>query len=175
MTEDSAPLPVASAAGADHVDRDHLRKEAWTMALYVAICLIAALTALENVIAVPGHILGLVWGTTVGLAVAHVFAFRIAGRLVHDGVLPMADRLVSVVQLAGAAAVAVLVSVPVLLVPPAYELAWAGYTCAAVIGVVGYLVARGAAHGRVRAVLFGLAVLVAAFAVAALKHALAGH
>jgi hypothetical protein len=87
----------------------------------------------------------------------------------------MADRIVSVVQLAGAAAVAVLVSVPVLLVPPAYELAWAGYTCAAIIGVVGYLVARGAAHGRIRAVLFGLAVLVAAFAVAVLKHALAGH
>jgi hypothetical protein len=32
------------------------------MALYVAICLIAALTALETVTAVPGHILGLVWG-----------------------------------------------------------------------------------------------------------------
>ena len=58
------------------------------MALYVAVCLIAALTALANVTAVPGHILGLVWGTTVGLALAHVFAFRIAGRLVHDGVLP---------------------------------------------------------------------------------------
>ena len=85
------------------------------MALYVAVCLIAALTALENVTAVPGDILGLVWGTTVGLALAHVFAFRVAGRLVHDGVLPKADRIVSVVQLVGAAAVAVVVSVPVLL------------------------------------------------------------
>ena len=78
MTEDSAPLPVASEAGTDHVHPDHLRKEGWTMALYVAICLIAALTALANVTAIPGHIMGLVWGTTVGLAVAHVFAFRIA-------------------------------------------------------------------------------------------------
>jgi hypothetical protein len=41
--------------------------------------------------------------------------------------------------------------------------------------MVGYLVARGAERGRLRAVLFGLAVLVAALAVAALKHALAGH
>jgi hypothetical protein len=41
------------------------------MALYVAICLIAALTALENVMALPGHIIGLIWGTTVGLALAH--------------------------------------------------------------------------------------------------------
>jgi hypothetical protein len=72
MTEDSA-LPVESAAGTDQIHPDHLRKEGWTMALYVAICLIAALTALANVTAVPGHIMGLVWGTTVGLAVAHVF------------------------------------------------------------------------------------------------------
>jgi hypothetical protein len=175
MTEDSAQRPVAAAVGADHVDVGHLRKEGWTMALYVAICLIAALTALETVTAVPGHILGLVWGTTVGLALAHVFAFRIAGRLVHDGELPKADRIVSVVQLASAAAVAVIVSVPVLLAPTVSELNWARYTCAAIIGLVGYLVARGASRGRIRAVLFGLGVLVVAFAVAVLKHALAGH
>jgi hypothetical protein len=175
MTEDSAPLSVASAAGTDHVHPDDLRKEGWTMALYVAICLIAALTALANVTAVPGHILGLVWGTTVGLAVAHVFAFRIAGRLVHDGDLPRADRIISLVQLAAAAAVAVVVSVPVLLAPTVNEITWARYTCAAIIGLVGYLVARGAERSRIRSVLFGLGVLAAAFAVAALKHALSGH
>jgi hypothetical protein len=175
MTEDSAPLPVATAAGTDHIHPDHLREEGWTMALYVAICLIAALTALANVTAIPGHILGLVWGTTVGLAVAHVFAFRIAGRLVHAGDLPRADRIISLVQLAAAAAVAVVVSVPVLLAPTINEITWARYTCAAIIGVVGYLVARGAERSRIRSVLFGLGVLVAAFAVAALKHALSGH
>jgi hypothetical protein len=175
MTEDSAPLLGASAASTEHIDPDHLRKEGWTMALYVAICLIAALTALANVTSVPGHIMGLVWGTTVGLAVAHVFAFRIAGRLVHEGELPKADRIISVVQLAAAAAVALIVSVPVLLAPTVYEITWARYTCAAIIGVVGYLVARGAERSRIRSMVFGIAVLVAAFAVAALKHALAGH
>jgi hypothetical protein len=173
MTEDSARLPIASVVGADHAHPDHLRKEGWTMALYVSICLIAALTALETVTAVPGHILGLVWGTTVGLALAHVFAFRIAGRLVHQGDLPKADRIVSLIQMASAAAV--IVSVPVLLAPTVTELNWARYTCAGIIGVVGYLVARGASRGQMRAVLFGLGVLVVAFAVAALKHALAGH
>ena len=69
--------------------------------------------------------MGLVWGTTVGLAVAHVFAFRIAGRLVHDGELPKADRIISVVQMAAAAAVAVIVSVPVLLAPTVNEITWA--------------------------------------------------
>ena len=36
------------------------------MALYVTICLLAALTALENVVAIPGQVFGLVWGTTIG-------------------------------------------------------------------------------------------------------------
>jgi hypothetical protein len=175
MPEHSAPLPVAPEAEVDQVHPEHLRKEGWTMALYVAICLIAALSVLQNVNAVPGHVLGLVWGTTVGLALAHVFAFRIAGRLVHKGNLPRTDRIVSVIQLAGAAAVAVIVSVPVLFAPTVVELTWARYTCAGIIGMVGYLVARGAERGRLRAVLFGLAVLLAAVAVAALKHALAGH
>ena len=93
----------------------------------------------------------------------------------HDGDLPRADRIVSVVQLVSAAAVAVVVSVPVLLAPTESELDWARYTCAAIIGVVGYLVARGADRSRIRAVLFGLGVLAAAILLATLKHALAGH
>ena len=47
VTEDSAKPPVVPSVEADHIHRDHLRKEGWTIALYVAICLIAALTALE--------------------------------------------------------------------------------------------------------------------------------
>jgi hypothetical protein len=122
VSEDSAGPPVMSSAAAGHVDHDHLRKEAWTMALYVTICLLAALTALENVVAVPGRVFSLVWGTTIGLALAHLFAFRIAGRLVHDGRLSKGDQVVSGIQLAAAAAVAVLVSIPVLIAPAADEL-----------------------------------------------------
>jgi hypothetical protein len=95
VTEDAATPEVAPDAEADHVDRDHLRKEAWTMGLYVTVCLLAGLTALESVVAVPGHVFGLVWGTTVGLALAHLFAFRLAGRLVHDGRFPRSDQIVS--------------------------------------------------------------------------------
>jgi hypothetical protein len=145
------------------------------MALYVAVCLLAALTALENVIAVPGHVLVLMWGTTIGLALAHLFAFRIAGRLVHDGRLPKSDRIIGAVQLAAAAAVAALVSIPVLIAQPANELNWARYTCAGIIGVVGYSAARGAERSHIRALLFGLAVLAIALVVAAIKHRLAGH
>ena len=68
------------------------------MALYVAICLIAALTALENVTAMPGHILG--WSGA-PLSVWH-------SRMCSRSALPVAscttvcsqgDRIISVVQL----------------------------------------------------------------------------
>jgi hypothetical protein len=175
VTDESATPPIASDAEADHVHRDHLRKEAWTMGLYVTVCLLAGLTALENIIAVPGRVIGLVWGTTVGLALAHLFAFRIAGRLVHDGRLAKSDQIISAVQLAAAAAIALVVSIPVLIAPPASELNWARYTCAGIIGVVGYGVARSADRSRIRAVLFGAGVLALAIIIAAVKHALSGH
>jgi hypothetical protein len=71
--------------------------------------------------------------------------------------------------------VAIVVSIPVLLASTESGLNWARYTCAGIIGAVGYLVARGAEHGRVRAVLGGLGVLAVAIAIAVLKHRLAGH
>jgi FtsH-binding integral membrane protein len=175
VTEESARPPAASHAESDHLDRDHLRKEAWTMGLYVTVCLLAALTALESAVAVPGRVFGLVWGTTVGLALAHLFAFRIAGRLVHDGRLPRSDQIVSGVQLAAAAAIALLVSIPILIASPTSELDWARYTCAGIIGVAGYGVARSADRSRTRSVIFGLAVLAVAIIIAAVKHQLAGH
>jgi hypothetical protein len=145
------------------------------MALYVTVCLLAGLTALESVVAIPGRVLGLVWGTTFGLALAHLFAFRVAGRLVHDGRFPKSDQVVAVAQLAAAATVALVVSIPVLIAPPAGELDWARYTCAGIIGVVGYGVARNAEKSRTRAVLFGLAVLAVAIVIAGIKHALVSH
>ena len=175
MTEDSAPPPVESVAETDDAYRDHLRKEGWTMALYLAVCLIAALTALENAAAIPGRVMGLVWGTTIGLALAHLFAFRIAGRLVHDGRISKSDRIVSGIQLAAAAAVAVTVSVPVLIAPPDSELDWARFMCAGIIGAGGYGVARGAEQNRIRSLAFATGVLAVALVVAGIKHALVGH
>jgi uncharacterized membrane protein len=78
------------------------------------------------------------------------------------------------VQMASAAAVAAVVSVPVLLARQSAS-STGRYTCAGIIGVVGYLAARGAERSQIRAVLFGLGVLVIAVTIAALKHALAGH
>jgi tetrahydromethanopterin S-methyltransferase subunit B len=62
------------------------------MALYVTVCLLAALTALQNVVAVSGRVLGLVWGTTIGLALAHLFAFELPAALFRTGGSPRAIK-----------------------------------------------------------------------------------
>jgi len=64
------------------------------MALYVAVCLLAALTAADEG-AEHGHVrvLGLVWGVSIGLALAHVFAFRVSARLVAAGRIEAHDAV----------------------------------------------------------------------------------
>src|SRR5262245_62548046 len=82
-----------------------LRKEAFTMALYVAICLLAALSV------VSGHGEGahadtfkIVWGTTLGLALAHWFAFRVSSRMVASGSVRRQDAAAAEAQMRGGAA-----------------------------------------------------------------------
>ena len=60
--------PVDESSGRQHVVE--LRKEASTMALYVAICLLAAFAAVPES-GVHAQAIGIIWGVTVGLAVAH--------------------------------------------------------------------------------------------------------
>src|SRR3712207_9185470 len=115
---EAGPAPSASE------DQEHaleLRKESYTMALYVAICLLAALLALPDTIAARSHLIGLVWGVTIGLAAAHWFAFRVAARLVGAGTIRPHDIKSAGVQLLGAAVVAVLASIPIVLLPVSVE------------------------------------------------------
>ena len=76
------------------------------MALYVSVCLLAALTGLPD--QTDRHllgVLGIVWGTTIGLALAHLFAFRLSARLVESGELRREDRELAFAQLVGATAI----------------------------------------------------------------------
>lgn len=149
--------------------REHLMHEAFTMALYVAICLLAALSVVSGGPLDRGQILELVWGTTVGLAVVHYFAFRVAGRMVTTDELAERAGSVAAAQLSGAAIVAGVVTAALVLTPTQSELGVAKFVVAGLIGLMGYLVARPSTSTRWRAVLFALVVLVLAVGVAALK------
>ena len=71
------------------------------MALYVAICLMASLIAIPESAAEHNNVWGIIWGITLGLAIAHWFAFRVSARMVGAGTVRSSDVEVAGAQLAG--------------------------------------------------------------------------
>jgi hypothetical protein len=153
-----------------------LRREASVMALYVAVCLLAALIALGED-ADHGHVraFGLVWGTTVGLALAHAFAFRISARLTAGGRFGADDAHIVLAQLAGAAFVAAIATLPIIAFDSTTEFDVVRIVLGVFIGAMGYEVGRLGGAGRVRSVIYGGLVLLLAVAIAVLKNVLGGH
>ena len=154
-----------------------LRREALTMALYVAVCLLAASIAVGGGQGHPEqvNVIAAVWGITVGLALAHVFAFQVSARLIGSGLVGPFEGKLAIAQLSGAAAVALLVSMPLLLLPRSVELDTARFLLAGFIGLIGYWVATIGGSGRGRALIYAGCVLAIAFAIALVKNILAGH
>jgi hypothetical protein len=125
--------------------RAELRNEASTMALYVAICLLAALSAVaEHAAAEQIDAFKIVWGTTVGLALAHWFAFRVSARLVASGAVRPLDAKIAGAQPAGAVVVAVLATLPILVFSASAEFDVVRLVLAGFIALVGFAVASGA-------------------------------
>jgi hypothetical protein len=150
-------------------------REAMTMAFYVTICLLAALAAVRHD-GNEAHVdtLRLIWGTTIGLAFAHWFAFRLAARMAapHHPSPHNAELLAA--QMAGAAAVAVVASIPVLLLPGDVELKFVRWELAGLLGLAGYWIARAAGSSRGRSIRYGLGILALASVVVLVKSRI-GH
>jgi len=146
------------------------------MALYVAVCLLAALAAVAEK-ASDGHVraIGIVWGTTIGLALAHAFAFRVSARIVAQGRIRRSDANVVLAQIVGAAGVAVLATIPILLWPATAEFDVVRAVLALFISLVGFEVARSSGAGRTRSLLYGATLLLAAVTIAVVKNILSGH
>jgi hypothetical protein len=99
----------------------------------------------------------------------------VSARLVDAGRVRQHDLESAGAQLAGAATVAILASIPVILFSEDSELLLVELVLAGFIAVVGFAVARGSGAGRARATIYALLVLVLAVAIAVLKNVLAGH
>lgn len=163
-------------------ERTELWREATTMALYVAIVVLAAVVALptdgrgEHAGGVHGlALLGLVWGTTIGLALAHWFAFRLAARGFGGGKVGPHEVAIGLAQVAGAALVAALCSIPVLVFGRDHDVQFTAFVPALIVGAAGYLVGRESGHTPLRSILVGAAALVLGVAIAVVKNVLAGH
>jgi len=152
------------------VDADsgtELRREAVTMVLYVSVVLIAELAAIPEehfadgrvTGAVGGQLLAIVWGTALGLAVAHWFAFGLADFTLRGHRPTRHDTYTGLTQLGSAAFVAAVSSLPVLLTSDLYEQETTEDVPALLIGAVGYLIARTTGRSRIQAVLYGLTAL----------------
>jgi hypothetical protein len=164
--------PPRTEAPAPHDHAVEVRKEAYTMALYVAICLLAALIALPDEVAPGTSAFGLIWGVTLGLMAAHWFAFRLSAQLVGAGSVRPHDAESAVAQLSGAVLVALLASIPVLLLPDPLD--FDQFELACFIAVIGYTVARRGGATWLRSVLYSAAVLTIGAGIATLKGVLAG-
>jgi VIT1/CCC1 family predicted Fe2+/Mn2+ transporter len=76
---------------------------------------------------------------------------------------------------AGAVAVALLATVPVLFLPKSVELDVARLVLAGFIAIIGYAVARSSGGTRGRSLVYAASILVVAALVAVVKNVLAGH
>jgi hypothetical protein len=150
--------------------------ETTTMALYLAISVLALLAALPHGEGgVTDTVVGTVWGTIAGLTLAHLLAFRLSGKLLGGGWLDRAEVLAIVGQVLAAIGVALLVSVPLWWSSGTQAVAYARLTLVAMIGALAFGVAIQQSPSRVRAVLYALAVVGISLAVAVIKNRLAGH
>jgi hypothetical protein len=142
------------------------------MSLYVSIVLFSALAVFDD--GHPpdnGEVFLVELGTTVGLVLAHGFASWVSTRLIdapEDDVDPW-DLLR--VQLAGAAAVALIAMVAVVVAPTSVELQAARLAVAVTIGAEVFLESR-TTNSTARAATYGVLALLVGVAIALVKSAL---
>jgi hypothetical protein len=164
-------------------ERGRIWREGTTMVLYVSLVLLATLEVLPAGHAAGGptrgpvgaELVAILWGTTIGLALMHWFAFRVATRGIGEGVLRGQDFKEAMAQLAGAAVVAAAATVPVVLFQEEKEQEAVLILLALIVGGVGYLVERAAGRPRMTSAIFGVATLMVALAVVAAKIVLTFH
>jgi hypothetical protein len=163
--------------------RSELLREAAIMILYVAIVEIATLAALPEsnlhhgrvTGTVGGALLAVVWGTAIGLALAHWFAFQVAARAFRGERHTNLDTQIALAQLGGAVLVAALSSLPAIMFSDLRARQTTGDVPAALVGVVGYLLARRAGSSRLRSTFYGVAVCTLGVLVALAKSLIAVH
>jgi hypothetical protein len=176
-------MPAFLRVTTNREHRVELMREATVMILYVSVVEIAELAALpESHLSfgrvtgpVGGHLLAIVWGTAVGLALAHWFAFGLAAPAFRGERPSHHDTQVGMAQLAGAVLVAVLSSLPVLLFSNVRAQETTGDVPALLVGVVGYLVARQTGSSRLASAFYGVTALALGVVVALVKSLLAAH
>ena len=165
------------------LEQRRVRREGTTMVLYLSIVLLGTLAAVPAGEVETGTIQGptgrqlaaVIVGTTLGLALAHLFAFHIAAYGVALGPRSGQEFKEARAQLIGAALVATLACIPIVLLGPAGEQQAVLFVLAIIIGGADFSVERSKGRSRGRSATYGLVTFLIALVVAAVKVALGGH
>ncbi len=152
------------------------------MALYTGIVVLGTLIALPADVKSGGlgtghhdrFVVALVWGQTVGLALAHWFAFTLAAAGFRRGGPWRHDMIHGGVAVGGACFVALVTTIALLVVGEGNDVVVAAYVSGSIIAIAGYGTARKAGRSVVGSLVFGAIVLVVGLSVATLKAWL-GH
>ncbi len=172
-----------SRIATDDEARAEIWREAITMVLYVSVVEIAELASLPEGHFARGRVTGpvgtqilaIIWGTAVGLALAHWFAFRIAAPAFRGERVTSVDTRIGLAQVAGAIFVAAISSIPVLLLSDVRAQETVGDVPAVLIGIVGYLVARATGKARAASAFYGVTAFALGVLVAFVKTILVAH
>jgi hypothetical protein len=147
-----------------------LRREAEMMGLYVSVTLIAVLLTGSDL---EEHskldVLWLVWGTTIGLAIAHWFALVLSLRLVRDPHVHHSPMEMLLSQLLVSVLLAIVATFVVLVLPERLDRLGARITAASFIGAIVYIESRVSGRSARQAAVLGGSVLVAAYSIATVK------
>lgn len=143
----------------------------------MALVLMAVLVALpEHRLPTGWALLSVLLGTAVGLTLAHWVAFRLAAQLAEQtGVSPASAAREAGAQVAGGAFAAVVASLPLVLLDGQAAVTGALVLLSALPALAGVRVGRLRGRSWPVSVLAGLAVLVVALAVVAVKSSLSHH
>lgn len=140
------------------------------MGFYVWLALLVALSAGDDHAAhSQWGVLQVVWGTTIGLALAHWFAVALAARLVEDPQLHHTPAEVLAAQVFLAVVVAAAATVVVVVVGPDEERLGARSTAAVTIALIVWFELRRRGRSTGQAIGSGVAALVVGGSVAAMK------
>ena len=154
--------------------RIEAKREGVTMGLYLAIVILAEASALDSSGVGADATAAAIWGTAIGLALAHVFAFDLSARVFARGRPHRSTQLSTAAQVIAAVAVAALATLPFLVFSRAVAFTISGLLMAAVIGVTGFAAARAGGHGHGRALVVAIGTLVLGAVIVAVKSGL-GH
>jgi hypothetical protein len=169
--------PASRPADLDHQRHRHeLQREFAVMILYVSIVLLATLAALpahDNEVQIAGVdisvVVIIVWGTAIGLSLAHWFAFVVAAAGFRGGRLHRHDMELAMAHVAGAALVALCTTIPIALTDDISDVRAAAFAPATFIGLAGYRVARSAGRSTGASLVAGGIGLLLGLAVAGIK------